>query len=263
VADYLLANDWADQRRRLAGLEAWFDPGTRRHLDALGIGEGWRCLEVGAGGGSIAQWLAERVGPQGQVVATDIDTRFLDSLQVPNLAVVRHDILAEPLPADSFDLAHARFVVEHMADRMGALRSMTRAVKRGGWIMVEETDSASWVPDPFGNPADVTLFEKWTTAYAELLHRSGATAYAGRRLYGELRALGLKEVGAEGRVFMVQGGSWPAGEVWQLTAAQVSEAIVQAGLLAKEEMERVMTLLGDPQFAWMEGLVMAVWARKP
>ena len=59
--DYLLDNAWQHQRARLAGLEAWFDPGTIRHVETLGVAEGWRCWEVGAGGGSIAEWLARRV----------------------------------------------------------------------------------------------------------------------------------------------------------------------------------------------------------
>ncbi|HLJ80832.1 MAG TPA: methyltransferase domain-containing protein, partial [Ktedonobacterales bacterium] len=250
MPNYLLDNAWAEQRRRLAGLEAWFDPGTIRHLDALGVAESWSCLEVGAGGGSIAQWLAARVGPQGQVVATDLDTRFLEALQTPNLEVRRHNILTNALPSERFDLVHARFVVEHLADRMAVLRTMAHTLKPGGWIMIEETDSASWVPDPLGDPTDAALFSKWTTAYAELLHRNGATAYAGRRLHHELRTLGLEDIGAEGRVFMVQGGSWPAGEVWQLTAAQVSEAIVGVGLLTAEEMAQVVALLGDPRITW-------------
>ena len=50
---------------------------------------GWRCLEIGAGRGSMATWLAERVGPAGQVVATDIDTRYLERLDLPNLHVVQ------------------------------------------------------------------------------------------------------------------------------------------------------------------------------
>ncbi|HET9109188.1 MAG TPA: hypothetical protein VFN78_00040, partial [Ktedonobacterales bacterium] len=72
MADYLLDNAWQEQDRRLARLEAWFDPGTIQHLEALGVGPGWRCLEVGAGAGSIAAWLCNRVGPEGSVLATDI-----------------------------------------------------------------------------------------------------------------------------------------------------------------------------------------------
>jgi SAM-dependent methyltransferase len=263
MATYLLDNEWHEQRRRLAALEAWFDPGTIRHLEALNVRPGWHCLEVGAGGGSIARWLAARVGPDGRVVATDLDTRFLDALAAPNLEVRRHDLAADPLPEGAFDLVHARFVVEHLADRAAALQSMAGSLKPGGWLLVEDTDSASWAPDPSSDAEDAALFTKWTKAYARLFTANGTTIYAGRRLYGEFHALGLSEVGAEGRVFMVRGGSAPAGEVWRLTAQQVRERIVATGLLGADEMERVVALLGDPAFVWMEGLVMAAWGRKP
>src|SRR5687768_10129658 len=94
-------------RERFAALPRLYDPGTIRHLAALGVGAGWRCLEVGAGGGSIARWLAQRVGSTGYVVATDLDTRFLEPLARevgPPLAVQRHDVTADPLPEASFDL---------------------------------------------------------------------------------------------------------------------------------------------------------------
>jgi ubiquinone/menaquinone biosynthesis C-methylase UbiE len=52
------------------------NPGTIRRMGNIGVTDGWICLEVGAGAGSIARWLARRVGPTGSVVATDLDTRF-------------------------------------------------------------------------------------------------------------------------------------------------------------------------------------------
>jgi 2-polyprenyl-3-methyl-5-hydroxy-6-metoxy-1,4-benzoquinol methylase len=118
---YLLDNAGEPTRRRFAGLPQVYDPGTMRHLTERGLGPGWHCLEVGAGGGSIARWLAEQVGPAGSVLATDIDTRFLDDLQMPNLEVRRHDIGTEPLSAASFDLAHARLVLSHVPQREAAL----------------------------------------------------------------------------------------------------------------------------------------------
>ncbi len=48
MTDYLLDNVWQQQRQRLAGLKAWFDPGSIHHLENIGVSEGWRCLEVGA-----------------------------------------------------------------------------------------------------------------------------------------------------------------------------------------------------------------------
>ena len=61
-------------------------------FEQLGVAAGWACLEVGAGNGSVSHWLAQRVGPTGHVVASDIDTRFLDRLALPNLEVRRLDV---------------------------------------------------------------------------------------------------------------------------------------------------------------------------
>src|SRR5689334_10923853 len=74
---YLLANQQDQAGVRLAALATLFDPSTFRHLDALGVGPGWRCWEVGAGGRSVPDGLAARVGPTGAVLATDVDTARL------------------------------------------------------------------------------------------------------------------------------------------------------------------------------------------
>ena len=262
ITEYLLDNAWQQQRQRLAGLEAWFDPGTIRHLEEVGVREGWRCLEIGAGGGSIARWLARRVGSKGYVLATDLDTRFLEGLAAPNLDVRRHNLLTDELPGESFDLAHARFVIEHLTDRMSALRQMVHALKPGGWLLIEDTDSASWESAQPVDSEDTALFNKWTRAYFQLCRVSGVDVNAGRRLYREFQALGLVDIGAQGRVFMVEGGSANA-DVWYLTAQQVCNRIIEANLLTAEEMNDVLALLRNPQFLWMEGLVMGTWGRRP
>src|SRR5215470_17301474 len=97
---YVFGNEGKEAPTRFAALSALFDPGTKQHIEARGLRPGWRCLEVGGGGGTIAAWLASRVGPDGRVLATDIDPRFLQSLEIPNLEVRRHDIVEEPLPED-------------------------------------------------------------------------------------------------------------------------------------------------------------------
>ena len=92
---YLLDNAWREGRDRLDAVEALLDPGSIALLDRLGIEPGWTCLELGAGGGSIAKWLSARVGATGHVVATDLDTRHLVSLaELLNVEVRRHDIVS-------------------------------------------------------------------------------------------------------------------------------------------------------------------------
>src|SRR6516165_1192119 len=97
--DHYIASHSAEafERERLGLLERVADPITLRRLQSLGVREGWRCLEIGAGHGSVARWLAKQVGPQGQVVATDLNPRFLRELAAPNIEVRHHDILNDEL----------------------------------------------------------------------------------------------------------------------------------------------------------------------
>ena len=103
---HYFASDEEEHRElaRLAMLEGIFDPMTIRHLEKIGPTEGWTCLEVGAGAGSVARWLATRVGATGRVVATDIDTRFLARMGLPNLEIRQQDILAADAEPGLFDL---------------------------------------------------------------------------------------------------------------------------------------------------------------
>ena len=80
------------ERERLRLMGAVRDPHTIRHLEQIRVGHGWSCIDVGAGGGSIARWLGARVGPTGRVVATDLDTTALDRAVPSNVEVVRHNI---------------------------------------------------------------------------------------------------------------------------------------------------------------------------
>src|SRR5215471_17929575 len=79
------------ERARLRLLEEFHDPLTASQLDAIGVGEGWRCLDVGAGGGSVTRMLAERVGTTGSVLAVDLDTSLLERFASDRVEVRRHD----------------------------------------------------------------------------------------------------------------------------------------------------------------------------
>ena len=130
--------DAATEARRLALLEQRFDAGTIRRLGELGVIGGWRCLEVGAGHGSVARWLADKVGPSGSVVAADIDARFLTGLP-DNVDVRELDIRDQELEPD-FDLAHCRALLMHLPDPDAALARIVAALRPGGVLLVEEGD---------------------------------------------------------------------------------------------------------------------------
>lgn len=90
---YVLDNASEQTGQRFTSLETCFDPVSIGQLEQIGVAEGWSCLEVGGGGGSIARWLSRRVGPSGNVLVTDINPRWLDAGS-SNIELRRHDITA-------------------------------------------------------------------------------------------------------------------------------------------------------------------------
>jgi SAM-dependent methyltransferase len=157
---YALDNSSREAPARFDALSGIYDRDTIRHLQDRGVGECWRCLEVG-GGGSITAWLANRVGPTGGVLVTDIDPRFLEPLSAQNVEVREHNIVTDPLPEAAFDLIHARLVLIHLPEREKVLARLVSALKPGGWLVDEDFDSASLLPDPTVNAGEVILKLKW------------------------------------------------------------------------------------------------------
>lgn len=264
---YAYDQAWEKERERLAGIEAVWDPGTTRVIESLPIREGWRCLEIGAGGGSIAQWLAERVTDAGSVVATDLDTRFLDAIEAPNLDVRRHDILADPLPEAEFDLVHARLVLEHVADRDVALKRLVSTLKPGGWVVLEDFDWGPVLDTPssraFCMPASsAKLFQKTIRAVLGLMEGIGYDPEYGRWLPAELRANGLIDVQSEGRTYLVRGGT-PDVEFHRLSLAAMADRLVSSGALTAEEIEQTQAFLQDSFCAFMTPVLFAAWGHRP
>jgi ubiquinone/menaquinone biosynthesis C-methylase UbiE len=139
---YLLDNQNVEAGIRFDALAELFAPWTFRHIEDLGIGEGWRCWEVGAGGPSVPRWLADRVGGEGRVLATDIDVSWARQAAGPVVEIRRHDVARDEPPAETFDLVHARLVLVHLVDREKALRSMIEALRPGGTLLIEDADPA-------------------------------------------------------------------------------------------------------------------------
>lgn len=256
---YVLDNAGREASARLAALSAAFDPGTIRHLQDRGIGPGWHCLEVGGGGGSIAAWLAAHVGTAGRVLVTDIDTRFLETLKLPNLEVRRHNIASDPLPEAAFDLVHSRLVLVHLPEREQALKRMVAALKPGGWLVDEEFDF-SVSPDPSVSPGEV--LSRTYVAMTRILDDRGVDRRFGRRLFGLLRAHGLVSVAAEGRIFMWDSES-PGASLRRWTYEQLRDAMIDAGYITEEEFDHDIARLDDPSFMMPSPLLWTTWGRRP
>lgn len=264
---YIYDPSTEDELTRLRALEKLNDPVTIGHLEATGVGPGWRCLEIGGGAGSIARWLCDRVGPEGRVVATDLDTRFLDGIDAANLEVRRHDIVEDELESGSYDLVHSRFLLEHLPRYREAFARMVDALAPGGWIVVEDVDFAIAImgdPDerPGHPPESVAVAAEMSARLGGLAKLGGIQGELGRHLPALLIEAGLEDVGAEGRMNLMWTGTEEA-EVARLSLDRVTRVVTDAGLITEEDRARYMKTVTEPGQAYFSPLRFGAWGRKP
>lgn len=128
-------NDWGPFLRR------WLGPATETMLDMARIGAGHRVLDVAAGAGDQTQQVAERVGPAGSVLATDIAPNILafaaeNARRAGHRNVQTAVLDGEDLdvPEGTFDAVVSRVGLIYFPDRQKALAGMRRALKPGGRV---------------------------------------------------------------------------------------------------------------------------------
>ncbi|HKB08318.1 MAG TPA: methyltransferase domain-containing protein [Candidatus Polarisedimenticolia bacterium] len=173
------------EQARLARLNELIN---KRSLAELGLRGGERILEVGSGLGQFARAMARQAGPSGSVLGIERSpdqlrgaARTARAAGEAGLVEWRQgDALDLPLRRGewgSFDVAHARFLLEHLPDPLVVVRAMTRAVRPGGRIVLEDDDHdviRLW-PEPAG-------FTPLWRAYMRSFDRLGNDPAVGRRL---------------------------------------------------------------------------------
>lgn len=124
-------------------LDTWLGPVTEAMLDLAKLKPGDRVVDLGAGTGEPSLSAAERVGPSGHVVATDISSNILEFAAqtarergLTNLETRVMDGEKPDLPNDTFDVVLSRLGLIYFPDREGALRSAHRMLKRGGCVVL-------------------------------------------------------------------------------------------------------------------------------
>ncbi|WP_329460979.1 class I SAM-dependent methyltransferase [Streptomyces sp. NBC_01431] len=242
------------EARRLRALEAFADPGSRAALDSCGLQAGWRCLEVGGGAGSVARWLAGRCAP-GEVVATDLDISLLPK-NVPNLTVLRHDVVGEDFPEASFDLVHTRALLEHLPEREDVLAKMVRWTAPGRWVCVEgvivvtSTDGARNAChrclDALVALADSMRADaRWATAVPRLLAQAG-----------------LEDVGLRCTPGLVGPGG-NANALLRLALSLTGPAMVARGFIQPQDLTDCTRLLDNARYTDLAFLSLSAWGRRP
>jgi len=154
-----------------------------RYFPRVPVKEGMRVFDAGAGLGQFSAMLAAAAGPSGYCLGLERDDQQLSAaraLSTPTLEFRKGDVFSIPfLPGEegSFDLVHARFLLEHLPDPSRALQQMKRALRPGGTICIADDDHQAMVlyPEPDG-------FQSLWQAYMDAFVEIGNDPWIGRKL---------------------------------------------------------------------------------
>ncbi len=255
---YSFDASWEGERQRLARIEAWLDPHSIRVFEEHAVQPGWRCLDVGAGGGSLTQWLCDRVGPRGSVVALDADTRFVDKLGAANLEVWRADVVKEPLPENAFDLVHTRFLLQHLPDRERVLEKLARAVKPGGRLIVFDSGGAPPVA-----LQDRERFDRFGMAFLAAAAQNGWDLTWAPSLPQRLAQLGLVDIRARAFREYVTGSDEGFPAFMAISIDRLRERLLATGGLEPADLDAVIAALLHPACAFLTFECWVASARRP
>jgi len=253
-------------RLRLQAESLAFDAGVL--LDRIGVGEGWRCLDLGCGAGGITDLLSARVGPTGRVVGLDPDGASLAAARrwaaekgLGNVEFVKGDAFAHDQPREGFDLVHLRFVMTTIGRHRELVQAAFPLVRPGGYLAVQEADASVLACYP-RHPAWDRLKTILTTAF----ECAGGDCFSGRQVFRLAVEAGLE--GVEFRPCVVGTRSTdPLADFLPQTVLSTKPVILKHGLASEEELTRLIDEcrrhLATPATVQTSVLVMQVWGRKP
>ncbi|MCM3299430.1 methyltransferase domain-containing protein [Streptomyces pseudogriseolus] len=231
------------------------DPVTTGRLRQLGVGPGMRCLEVGAGTGTVARWLLEEAGVE-EVVALDRDTRALAAWELPGLRVLTADITDEDLDPGRFDLVHARFVLMHLPGRRGLVHRLAGLLRPGGVLVLGD---AVELPDTLDRSSayrrtmDAMWAALWATIGTDLTEVPAYPRY--------LREEGLRDIAAEVVCPPLLPGA-PAALFWSDTWQRMRPELEATGLVDARVIDEALAYLESPRLAEVGPGLAMVWGRR-
>ena len=258
---YAFDNDDPEAVDRHSILAEVLDELSISRLTGLGELNGRRCLEIGAGGGSVAAWLATRTGESGRVLATDINTRHLRA--DAGYEILHHDLAAEPVPDGPWDVIHARLVLLHLPARREILHRLTAALAPGGALLIEDFETTfrkSVLVAP--TPEDVELIELYHRLLVDtVLPAHGNDPRWAGQVHGAMLGAGLTEVDT-----VVYARSWAGGTAGALLiAANIAQAradFLAAGMSA-DQLDALQRLTADPRLVVRTPLTYSTSGRRP
>ena len=185
----------AEEQSRLTAMQTILNAEELKQID---LAEVRTVLDVGAGLGQMTRSLAKAVGRGARVVGVERDERQRnEAVRQAEAAGERHlidlragDAVRLPLSDaewGSFDLVHARFLLEHISEPEAALAQMAKAARPGGRVILMDDDH-----DQLRLWPDAPRYQRIWQLYWQSYRDHGHDPLVGRRLVALLIGAGLQ-----------------------------------------------------------------------
>ncbi|SFL33383.1 Methyltransferase domain-containing protein [Gracilibacillus orientalis] len=260
----IFSQDHEDESDRLKSISETFDHVSFTYLKTRGLIEGGRYLDVGAGNGSIAKWLAEQPELRnGEVVAVDRDIRELQtqslSQRYENLRIAEYDVTQneEGYPFGMFDMIHARLVLMHLRNRAEVLKKLTSWVKPGGWIIL--SDSLDLTTQ---NSNHEPYRKLMSVMWPKLKEVIGSDIEWAPTVPQRLRDTGFHNIGMEAYLPSLDNQS-PSSVFWKKTWYQFRDELLKDPSINMDTLKRAEEILSNKDFTELSPGILTVWGKRP
>jgi SAM-dependent methyltransferase len=215
------------------------------------VGVAW-----GAGNGSLSQWLAQRVGATGRVIATDIRTDLLHGIAGGNLEVRKFDVVHDEPPSPPFDLVLMRALLHHLPERRAVVSKTARWLKPGGRLFIQEPDFyPTWTVAPPSQERFWEQFIQWAQSHQ-------IDYYVERKIPAWVQAEGMLNIKSEGHAILYNGRSAFA-EWWDYGILEVADKLQSEGGVSRATLDEFFTLYRDPSYWTTTIAFTATTAQRP
>ena len=199
-------------------------------------------LDVGSGPGTITADLAARVG---RVTAAEVTPEALgltraeiEGRGLTNVEFVVTDVCDLDLPDDTFCVAHAHQVLQHVGDPVRALREMRRVTKPTGFVAVRDSDYSAfaWYPR-------LPALDDWLALYQRVARANGGEPDAGRHLLAWAHEAGFTDVTATSSTWCL---ATPADRAWwggmwadRILRSSIAGQALSSGAATQDDLRRI------------------------
>ncbi len=251
------------EAERLRVQSAALEADARIMLDRIGVGPGWRCLDLACGPRGITDLLSARVGPTGAVTGLEYDPTYvvLAREQAPaNVVFVQGDAYRTGLPAGGFDLVHVRFLACTAGDPERLIAEAVRLARPGGVVALQEADGTTLRCYP-PHPAWSALRTAWLGCFPE-----GADEPIAQGLFRLLRRSGLSDVQYRTALPGVRSGD-PWTDYLPATVESLRARVLARALIAPDAFDAALAAcrahLAKPETVFTCYTLVQVWGAKP